>query len=445
MRATLNVTTQEAGDNWVQSTTADPFKIAWYREAARAYADCRAAGLCDLADPRLYAFMRMLIKTPEHTFGTPDFYDDVNWTNEAFHAAVAAGETAYTDALSTYTEQRDIVAREGMRYLADHPLAANITARVAALVPSAPDVSRLVPVAPAQWAAPITVSLAGGGSVQLGLDAASGALATLVLAGEAWADTAHLLGALTYRTFDDADLATQGAYCCFGHDARQAAARPNSSATPTTLLGVWLDSAAAPRAITARMAFQPAALHEAYGAPSDVWATFAVADDGAVAFSLQLFNQTATRLAEAALLSFAARPGAGGADAAWTMRKLESWVDPLDAVAGGSPHSHCVSDGVALASRAAPAARFLAVDSLDAAVFSPATATQPATNFIVPFDALQGPVTSMSALLWQNAFNTNTPLCECLLGAGRRAAARTTPGDHTPGDHHGTPSDSLRY
>jgi hypothetical protein len=62
------------------------------------------------------------------------------------------------------------------------------------------------------------------------------------------------------------------------------------------------------------------------------------------------------------------------------------------------------------ASRAAPAARFLAVESLDAAVYSPATATSEATNFIVPFDALAGPVTGFSALLWQNAFNTNTPL-----------------------------------
>ena len=303
-----------------------------------------------------------------------------------------------------------MVAREGMRFLADHPLAAVITARVAALVPAAPNVSTLVAVPPAQWGSVFSFPVDGGGpAVQLGLDAASGALSTLVLAGEAWADAAHLIGELTYLTFDDADLATQGAYCCFGHDARQAAARPNSTRTTTALMGLWIDSATAPRQLTARMTF-PAFLHELYGAPSDVWATLAVTPSGQVEFVLQVFNKTATRLAEAALLGFTSRPGSGGGDAAWRMRKLESWIDPLDGVAGGSPHSHVVSDGVALASRAAPDSHFLAVDSLDAAVFSPATAATPATNFIVPFDALEGPVLGFSALLWQNAFNTNTPL-----------------------------------
>lgn len=394
----------------MQSTTADPYKIAWYREAARAYADCRAAGLCDTADARLFGFLLMLIKTPEHTYGTPDYYDSVAWTNVLFHAAVDAHEPAYTDALSTYTEQRDMVAREGMRFLADHPLAANITARIAALAPAAPDVSGLVPVAPASWGAPISVPVAGGGpAVRLGLDAATGALATLNLAGEDWADADSLLGLLTYKTFDDSDLATQGSYCCWGHGDRQAAARPNSTATAPTLTGVWLDSASAPRQITARMEL-PATLHDLYGAPAVVWATYTVTESGNVAFELQVFNKTSTRLAEAALLGFTSRPGAGGADFAWTMRKLGSNVDPLDAVAGGSPHQHGVSDGVRLASRAAPAARFLAVDSLDAAVFSPATAASPATNFIVPFDALEGPVLGFGALLWQNAFNTNTPL-----------------------------------
>ena len=407
----LNVTTAEAGDNWMQSTTADPYKIAWYREAARAYAECRAAGGCDPADARIFEFLRMLIKTPEHTFGTPDYYDDSGaWSNPDFHAAVAARQPAYEDALSTYTEQRDMVAREGMRFLADHPLAATIAARTAALTPVRPDVAALVPVPAAQWATPITVATAAGPPVAIGLHPATGALATLVLGGVAWADAAHVLGALTYKTFDDADLATQGAFCCFGHAGRQAAARPNSTASAALLTGVWLVSASAPTAITARMVLPPP-LHEAYGAPGEIWATYAVnASAGTVAFTLQVFNKTATRLAEAALLDFAAAPGAGAADAVWLLSKLDSWVDPLDTVAGGSPHSHGVSDGVALASRAAPDAHALFVDSLDAAVFSPATASSPATNFIVPADALVGPVTSLAALLWQNAFNTNTPL-----------------------------------
>ena len=50
--------------------------------------------------------------------------------------AVAQGEQAYTDALSTYTEQRDMVAREGVKFLADHPFAAALAARTRALAPA---------------------------------------------------------------------------------------------------------------------------------------------------------------------------------------------------------------------------------------------------------------------------------------------------------------------
>ena len=400
----LPVSTMEPGDNWMQSTTADPYKIAWFREAARAFAACRASGMCDdLRDARLAGFLRMLIKTPEHTYGLPQMYDDVNWTNLAFHAAINASEKAYTDALSTYTEQRDIVAREGVRFLADHPLAAEVARSVAALEAAEPNVSALVAVPPAQW--PLTTVSALGATI--GFDG-SGALSTLVLAGKAWASTSNTLGALSYRTFDDSDLATQGSFCCFGASGRQALARPNSTATAPTLAGLWLDSATAPRQLTARLSL-PQFLHDDYGAPSFVFVQATIVNAGEVRFELQVFDKTSTRLAEAALLSFLplSRPGE---DFLWRMRKLESWIDPLDGAAGGSPHQHGVSDGVAYASAAAPASRFFAIDTLDAAVVSPITEKNAATNFIVPFAPLQGPVLGFASLLWQTAFNTNTPL-----------------------------------
>ncbi len=392
----------------MQSTTADPFKIAFYREAARAYRDCRAAGGCDAADPRMFEFLRMLIKTPEHTFGTPGMDDGTHWSNADFARAVAQREPAYQDALSTYTEQRDIVAREGVRFLGDHPFAAVLAARTAALAPSRPNVAALVPVPRAAWGAPITVPVAGGGPpVVLGLDAASGAVGVLTLGGRAWADPARPLGALEYRTFDDNDLATQGGACCWGVAGRQSAARPNSTASKTALVGLWADSASAPTALTALLAL-PDWAHENYGAPAEVWVEYGVLPNGALAVTLQVFNKTATRLAEAAFLRFATAPLP--ASHTWAMRKLESWVDPLDAVAGGSPHQHGVSDGVAYRAAAAPDADFFAIDTLDAAVVSPMTNTSDATNFVVPNDKLVGPVTGFGVLLWQNAFNTNTPL-----------------------------------
>jgi len=186
---------------------------------------------------------------------------------------------------------------------------------------------------------------------------------------------------------------------------RQAAARPNSTASHPALLGVWVDSASAPSQITALAAFEDAALAREYGAPVQVYFQYTVASDGSVALELQVFNKTSTRLAEAMLFDFVPPPAA----VTWEMDKLGTWVDPLDAVAGGSPHSHAVARGVRAAA-AAGAGASLYIDTLDAAVVSPITAGSASTNFIVPFEKLDGPVLGFGALLWQNAFNTNTPL-----------------------------------
>lgn len=76
----LPVVTQEAGETWLTGFAADPPKNAFYRTAAREYAQCKAAGACDDADPRIYNFLRMLMKMPEHTWGLPSIYDDANYT-----------------------------------------------------------------------------------------------------------------------------------------------------------------------------------------------------------------------------------------------------------------------------------------------------------------------------------------------------------------------------
>jgi hypothetical protein len=64
------------------STTADCWKIIFYREASRAYAECLGSGKCDPHDPRVLGFTRLLAKIPEHTYGLPGVNDDSNWTNE---------------------------------------------------------------------------------------------------------------------------------------------------------------------------------------------------------------------------------------------------------------------------------------------------------------------------------------------------------------------------
>lgn len=68
----LPETTAEMGETWLTGYASDPYKMAYYRAAAREYAACVGSGACAPAtDPRVYNFARMLMKLPEHTWGLP--------------------------------------------------------------------------------------------------------------------------------------------------------------------------------------------------------------------------------------------------------------------------------------------------------------------------------------------------------------------------------------
>ena len=154
VQAELPVASGEVGDTWVTSQTADPWKWVYYREAARAYTQCKAAGQCDpVHDRRVSEFLRLLIKLPEHTGGPDNFAGGNNWTNVEFHAAIAAQSPGIVVAEHAYLEQREIASVLGLQCLGDHPLGHNITQRLAALHPAVPNTSTLVEVAPAEWAA----------------------------------------------------------------------------------------------------------------------------------------------------------------------------------------------------------------------------------------------------------------------------------------------------
>jgi hypothetical protein len=402
-RARLPVTTAEVGDTWMTSTTADPWKMIFYREAARAYTSCIESALCNPRDPRLVEFSRMLVKLTEHTGGFPGFVDSVNWTNAAFHRAIASGEQTYVDALNSYLEQRDVAMREGMRYLADHPLGAEITTRMAALFPTVPDVSAMVPVTKVNWATPVEVRVSKG-SVVIGFDGLTGALTRCEIAGVAWADDSHPLAQFIYRTYNATDFNAQQKVCCFSHNASmQAATNAEQTTTTPTMTGLWVDSESMPRLWYLKLEL-PELQHSIYGAPSVLWMSVSVSDDASVHIDLQAFNKTSTRLGEALFVRFLPPSVAGHV---WKMDKLGSWVDPLDTVRNGSLHQHGVRNGVSYTS--ASGGSYFAVDTLDAYLVNPITDAQPATMFPLPLDPLTGPVRGFDVQLMQNTFNTNMP------------------------------------
>lgn len=416
VHAELPVATGEVGDTWVTSQTADPWKWAYYREAARAYTECKLAGLCDpVHDRRVSEFLRLLIKLPEHTGGLDVFNDGNNWTNIAFHAAIAAKSQGVVVAERAYLEQREIASVLGLQCLADHPLAHNISKRIAALLPVVPNTSKLVEVPQAEWATPLIVQTSVG-PVSLGLDLSTGGLSTVTMAGFNWAGPHNPMAQYVYKTFNDTDYTLQRGFCCYGPlPDRQRIANPNQTTSSPTVIGVWHHGSAAPQGLTARLKM-PDIQHEIYGAPQELWLSVAVnVNDGSVMIDLQAFNKTSTRLGEASFARF--RPVQRD-DFRWLMDKLGSWIDPLDIVTNGSVHSHGIRDGViyvkssgsGLSTNTGPNGTFFAIDSLDAFLADPATATEPATNFLWPLTPLTGPVLGFDMQLHQNAFATNMPL-----------------------------------
>jgi hypothetical protein len=416
VQARLPVATGEVGDTWATSQTADPWKWIYYREASRAYSECKAAGLCDAAgDRRVSEFLRLLIKIPEHTGGPDSFAGGSSWTNAQFHADIEAAKPGIVAAERAYLEQREIASALGLRCLGDHPLASNISRRMASLRPVVPNTTGLEEIPSNEWSAPLSVQTSAG-QVSLGLDIATGGLSTVTMAGHNWAGPHNQFAQYIYKTFNDTDYSVQRGFCCYGPTpGRQQIANPNQTSTSPRVTGVWRETAAAagtatgmsismsPRRFVARLEM-PALQHEQYGAPRELWLTVDVANDGVVSVDLQAFNKTTTRLGEASFARFRPTQRAGFR---WLMDKLGSWVDPLDTVTNGSLHSHGIRNGVAYMNTAG---EFLAVDSMDAFLADPVTAVDPATNFLWPLKSLTGPVLGFDMQLHQNAFATNMPL-----------------------------------
>jgi hypothetical protein len=395
----------EVGDTWVTSQTADPNKWIFYREASRAYSECRVAGLCDPAnDPRVAGFLRCLITLPEHTGGPDTFVGSNNWTNAHFHKDIAAGYPGFITAKRAYLEQREIGSVLGMHYLGDHPLSRNISDRLEALRPAVPETSTLAQLPRSEWSTPLTVHTSAG-EVSLGLDPATGAFTTVMMAGFNYAGRRNPIGQYIYRTFNDTDYRKQQGYCCYGLPGRQHSANPNQTFTSPHVTGVWREKSASPRSLTARLEM-PHVQHQNYGAPQVLWLRATIEADGTVSLDLQAFHKTSTRLGEASFIRF--RPVERD-DCRWFMDKLGSWIDPLDTVTNGSMHSHGIRNGVAYFNSSSGKA-VLAIDSLDAFIADPATVADPATNFLMPLTPLTGPIIGFDMQLHQNAFSTNMPL-----------------------------------
>ena len=413
----LPVVTSEAGDSWINGYAGDPSKMSLFRIAAGAYSECARAGQCDLSDPRLAAFARFALKSPEHTWGLGPINQEAQfiWANEDLDAALAPGGVPqFLTHQNSYAEQRNVTAVYALAALADHPLAATIAERLAAAAPAAPAPSADYDLVPsAQWAQTFSAALPGGGEVTLAFDGAAGGLALLTVNGSSnLAVPARPLAALVYRELNGSDWAAAStcplAYQRYGDDAAGA----RSASTRAAMDALYAQRGAGPRSFLVHAAL-PEALVLLVGAPADIWLNSTVAPAGDLLVDVQLLGKTRTRFGEAVVLEWLFAPGAlAPADGAWRVDKIGTWVDPLDVVAGGSTQQHAVGAGVGFfAPLRGPEGGGLFLDSVDAPVVCPATGAEQAyTTLPLSAAPLAGPVTGWASLLYTNAWAMNFPL-----------------------------------
>jgi hypothetical protein len=211
----LPVSSMEMGETWLTGFASDPYKMAFYRTAAREYTSCVASERCSESDPRVAHFLRML----------PTIYDNQNYTNVEFHAARDAGVGTYIQSESSWNEQRIIGTEYAMAALEDHPLAASIATAVQELIPKPPDTSGFAPI-PLNSASNVVNVTFPGGVVSLSFDEGSGAITQLAFNGGAsFASGTYPLGEFVYQTVNDTDLDAQhtmldnntnACCCCYG-------------------------------------------------------------------------------------------------------------------------------------------------------------------------------------------------------------------------------------
>eukprot|EP00045_Choanoeca_perplexa_P014370 m.168729 g.168729 ORF g.168729 m.168729 type:complete len:726 (-) comp16655_c1_seq1:414-2591(-) len=355
----LPVVTDEIADTWIYGVPSDPLKNSQYRTMSRVWAQCVSEGRCQLDDPVLQNFTRLLLKNPEHTWGgdvKKVLHDETNWLNADFHPQQYTASN-FLEITSSWHEQRDW----GLTYalqaleLKQHPLAAEIRAALAENDASgSPSLDGYTEVKPSQ------VFSFEDASFQV--DAATGALVHLQRAGHPdWASSTNPLALFEYKvhttdeynyffntyiqrvdgkipSFAPKDFGKPGLY-------NASAIAQLISANPV-LSNIYLKESSSGVSVLVKSSLNNATLVSDYGAPQAIWTNYTlVSVEGAAQLlvAVRLLNKTATRLPESMWVRFEPEVGAAS-DATWRMAKLTGEVSPWDVHLNGSRHLHAVSE-----------------------------------------------------------------------------------------------------
>ncbi|CAL1525890.1 unnamed protein product [Lymnaea stagnalis] len=334
VRSTLPIRSFEIGDTWIQGIVSDPKKYTMYRAFVRAWEQCRDAGKCLDADPRIQNMLRFLIKLPEHTWGAHDFLDHRNWTNAQLAAARKSSNFSETE--DTWREQRQFLDF-AFNALDDHPLKDLVKAEYGDLYAIQPDLSGY-----SAGQVGIDYECPGGVVLKFANDGSLSRLYDPVNQRE-WASPAWPLGQLTYDTYveqdftDMAKLYNYEAGVGYNKDGADKYAKPEKKRWDIGVLNLYKSVNSTVCDFWVKATTKDDQTRTKYGAPQAFYVRYTTnpATKG-VDITLLMMGKVTTRLPES--ISFGFSPQ--NVDGSWSLSKMGQSIDPCNVVLNGSQYVH---------------------------------------------------------------------------------------------------------
>ena len=424
--AELPLITNDLEDSWIQGAAQAPDTLKAHKALQRGLSACAAREVGCQPTRRLNAsgtifksdsvagFARLLSKNIEHTFGaslpkfSPDPIEYGDYSNAAFHAAVARGDQTYAFYRRSWDENRLFGVDGAMaavthgstisRYLEDE---LTKLSKPGDLTRDLASFSRLKQ---------LSESVVLGGWLRVAIGA-TGALAECVdlRTNTSWASHERPLAALSYQTLTDDDfVAFRSAYLWDGAygSGYEEYGRPNATkaagARSTRVLPAPRAAYAKDDALLIMLDIDDGGLfHESYGAPSTFWLRLDAPTPGQADVTVSLLNKTSTRYLESTYLSF--DPSREGD---WWLQKLGRWLNPAETAVGAGRNLHA-TDAVALSPLADDDSAALVITNAESAL-----ALFPGSAGPVPYPDLVDVDTSRGVafpLLANGYWNTNYP------------------------------------
>ncbi|CAF2141551.1 unnamed protein product [Rotaria magnacalcarata] len=390
----------DISDSWLQGIGSDPKRVQQYQAVQRALTTCFERNLCSNNDEELIDGSRYLVKIPEHTWGLPSVYDQVNWSNKQFQTVI--NTQSFNNCRLAWLEQRKFFDLY-LDTVHDHPVYNIIQQELNAAFNNVarPDLARFKPVSPTET---FVLFRASSNPLSVTFDQNLGSISNLTRSDKLfWTDENSQLATYTYITYNETDFNQLSiTYGNPGYD------KPNSTANANPVSMVWLPklqqlfrSRTDENTFLAQLTLDPNAVN-LYGGFSEIWLTYAFTDETTLELEWLGLNKTATRLAEASMLKFLLpmQPSC-------SLIQYDTKVDVQQAAGKTSYYQRGVDSFSCQTSLSSKCFATLHVKSYDAPIACPVLHGKEPTALPFPAPGSSPPLDGMAYNLHNNVWDTN--------------------------------------